>query len=86
MKDQLADQLWNHKQLEMKEMPYDSSKVRFHDKLDMFFRMKSVQRPDRGTRPKTSVGRDKASRESSKVNEYINAYEQRKKEQAARRF
>ena len=42
LKDNLAQQLWNHKQLEMKEMPYDSSKVKFHDKLDMFFRMKSV--------------------------------------------
>ena len=86
LKRRLAIQLWNHKQLEMKEMPYDSSKVKFHDKLDMFFRMKSVTRPE-GIRPKTSVARKQASAAAGgKMNEYLNAYEKRKEEQNARRF
>jgi hypothetical protein len=83
LKETLAQQLWNHKQLEMREMPYDSSKVQFHDKLDMFFRMKSVQRPANSKRPKT-VKNDKAP--VSKMNEYLNQYEKRKEEQNARRF
>ena len=50
LKKQLALQLWNHRQLEMKEMPYDSSKVKFHDQMDMFFREKDLQRPEKANR------------------------------------
>ena len=69
----------------MKEMPYDSSKVKFHDKLDMFFRMKSVERPG-GPRPKTAGGKASTKESGNKMNEFINAYEQRKKDLSARRF
>ena len=40
LKQQLALRLWEEKLLEIQEMPFDSSKVSFHDKMDMFYRMK----------------------------------------------
>jgi hypothetical protein len=31
--------------IELKEMPFDSSKVKFHDKMDMFFRLNEQDKP-----------------------------------------
>lgn len=44
----------------MKEMPFDSSKVKFQDQLDMFFRLKDGYRPEgvsKASRPKTCGSR-----------------------------
>ena len=66
-------------------MPFDSSKVKFHDKMDMFFRINEQERPNRTLSPskKRPVVQVK---KTDKVNDYINAYEQRKKEQSERRM
>ena len=65
-------------------MPFDSSKVSFHDKMDMFYRMRDK---DRVVLPGKKASRGKKKEEKKeKVNAYINAYELRKKEQSDRRF
>ena len=70
--------------LEIQEMPFDSSKVSFHDKMDMFYRMKEK---DKVVLPNKKASKPKKREEKkAKVNEYINAYELRKKEQSERRF
>ena len=79
LKQQLAIHLKELRMIELKEMPFDSSKVKFHDKMDMFFRINEQERPNRTLTPskKRPVVHEK---KSDKVNDYINAYEQRKKE------
>jgi hypothetical protein len=72
--------------LEIQEQPYDSSKVKFHDKMDMFFRMKDVDKVEVEGKRKTDKGKKNKEEKPDKVNEYINAYELRKKEQSDRRF
>ena len=84
LKQQLALRLWEEKLLEIQEMPFDSSKVSFHDKMDMFYRMKEK---DKVVLPNKKASKPKKREErKAKVNEYINAYELRKKEQSERRF
>ena len=39
LKHQLAIHLKELRMIELKEMPFDSSKVKFHDKMDMFYRI-----------------------------------------------
>lgn len=34
-----------HRQLEIRMMPYDSSKIEFHDKMDMFIKMGVIKDP-----------------------------------------
>ena len=48
LKKQLAYRLWQHKLLEYKQMPFDSSTVKFYDERDMFFRMKEARNPSEG--------------------------------------
>jgi hypothetical protein len=38
LKKNLAKKLILHRQLEISQMPFDSSKVAYHDMMDMFFR------------------------------------------------
>lgn len=64
-------------------MPFDSSSVKFHDKMDMFYRMKEK---DKKVQPNKKAKPKKKEEKKEKVNEYINAYELRKKEQSDRRF
>ena len=64
-------------------MPFDSSKVKFHDERDMFFRMKEARNPSKEQIKKKFGGAQKAK---PQVNEYLSAYENRKKEQSERRF
>lgn len=72
--------------IELKEMPFDSSKVKFHDKMDMFFRLNEAEKPQR-TSPSPSKKRPATQeKRPDKVNDYINAYEQRKREQCERRM
>lgn len=71
--------LWEEKLLEIQEMPFDSSKVTFHDKMDMFYRMRDKDRVVMSNKKPQSKSRKKEERKE-KVNEYINAYELRKKE------
>jgi hypothetical protein len=65
----------------MKEMPFDSSKVKFQDQLDMFFRLKDGYRPEgvaKASRPKTCGSRSSGQGKGGRKEDYLNAYEQRK--------
>jgi hypothetical protein len=42
LKKLLAQKLWDRKILELKQMPFDSSKEAFHDHMDMFFMAKDA--------------------------------------------
>lgn len=69
-------------------MPFDSSKVEYHDKMDMFFRtkesMKAMLEPS--GKPKHSKCTDvngkhgdcKTTQKEPKANDYIDAYERKK--------
>lgn len=52
----------------------------------MFFRMKDVDKVEVEGKRKTDKGKKNKEEKPDKVNEYINAYELRKKEQSDRRF
>ena len=82
LKKQLAQKLRSHKLLKMKEMPYDSSSVKFHDQMDMFFKSTDILRPvaKNGEKPKKQD-----TPKQRTVNEYQNGFEQRKKENQERR-
>lgn len=82
LKKQLAQKLRSHKLLKMKEMPYDSSSVKFHDQMDMFFKSTDILRPaaKNGEKPKKQE-----TPKQRTVNEYQNGFEQRKKENQERR-
>jgi hypothetical protein len=54
--------------------------------MDMFFRMKDVDKVEVEGKRKTDKGKKNKEEKPDKVNEYINAYELRKKEQSDRRF
>jgi hypothetical protein len=68
----------------MKEMPFDSSKVKFQDQLDMFFRLKDGYRPEgtnnKAARPKTCGDRQSGQGKAGRGVDTMNAYEQRKQE------
>ena len=58
LKKVLALKLWDHRMLELSQMPYDSSKVKFHDQLDAFFRAPESRPKDVGS-PKAAKPRRK---------------------------
>ena len=45
LKRNLARKLYKHRQIELRQMPFDSSKVEFHDKMDMFYKLHYLKRP-----------------------------------------
>lgn len=83
LKRNLAQKLWIHRQLEISQMPFDSSKVEFHDKKDMFSKMEELKRPaTQNNKRKQKKSEDASAKNeiNSQMNEYIQAIEQRKKE------
>jgi hypothetical protein len=66
--------------IELKEMPFDSSKVKFHDKMDMFYRINEQEKPARSTLTPSKKRPVTQEKKADKANDYINAYEMRKKE------
>ena len=60
-------------------MPFDSSKVKYHDQVDMFFRMQNRKRPEGapGKIPKKKpAAKDQATAGGNKkYDDYINAFE-----------
>ena len=46
--------------MEVKQMPFDSSKVQFHDQMDMFFRARDAKKPQQdGKAGKKAQGKEK---------------------------
>lgn len=46
LKANLRKKLFKHRQQEIRQMPFDSSKIEFHDKMDMFFKYNFIRRPE----------------------------------------
>ena len=66
-------------------MPFDSSKVKFQDQLDQFFRLEKGYRPEETKKRLKKKKQEEENKPISAVDDYINAYETRKKEQNERR-
>jgi hypothetical protein len=62
LKKTLAMKLWDHKVMEKSMMPYDSSKIKFHDQMDMFLRASDAKRPKELGSPKQRAKRQVATK------------------------
>lgn len=89
LKDTLAQKLAVHRQIELSQMPFDSSKQEFHDKMEMLTRM-NQKRSRTANADRKSMKSSKKNQQSkqgdSQLNEYLATFEQRKLEQKERRF
>lgn len=87
LKDTLAQQLFVHRQIELSQMPFDSSKQEFHDKMDILNRMNQKRAKSFNLDKKQIKSKKQAPKQAdSKLNEYLAVFEQRKVEQKERRF
>jgi len=66
-------------------MPWDSSKVTFHDQMDMFFMAMQASKPPDTDKIKPMALRSKRNSNKGNKDAYLGAFENKMKEQAERR-
>ena len=64
--------------MQIKQMPFDSSKVKFHDEMDMFFRERDAKKPQDG--PGKAVKQNKEKKDLVGPSDFQLKYEQKMRE------